>query len=167
MIAVLALSWLVACDGGGGDTGPVPASVLINEILAMTDGASLDDAGEPSDWIELHNPGDSAMDLEGWSITDGWDEGAEPWPLPAGTVLDPGAFLVLWCDDQPEQGALHLGFTLYYDGEILDLLDPDGAIGAETRFGFMDPDVSWARVPDGSDLWRYLDPPTPGAANGT
>lgn len=66
---------------------PYPTDMLINEFLAHppTGGA---------EWIELYNAGSSAADLSGWQLDD-IDGGSAPDPLPAGTTIAPGQFLVI------------------------------------------------------------------------
>jgi len=48
---------------GGGDTGLASGSVVINEVMAHTD-------GEWGDWIELHNTTDAPIDIGGWFLSD-------------------------------------------------------------------------------------------------
>ena len=67
-------------------------SVVINEVES-------DDPNGGNDWLELYNAGEEAVDLNGYFVTD--DKGLErltegaTTPLPEGTVLEPGAVLVL------------------------------------------------------------------------
>ena len=74
---------------------PSPSSqeaVVINEIES-------DDPNGGADWVELTNNGTSAVDVSGWFVTD--DKGLErktdgkTSPIAEGTILQPGAFLVL------------------------------------------------------------------------
>src|SRR5689334_10470500 len=50
-------------DGGTFD-------LCINELSPNTRISFLDEEGVPSDWIELHNPTDADVALDGWTITD-------------------------------------------------------------------------------------------------
>ena len=43
---------------------------LITEFLASNDSTLDDEDGESSDWIEIFNAGDTALDLDGWHLTD-------------------------------------------------------------------------------------------------
>ena len=43
---------------------------LITEFMAANAGSLPDGDGGSSDWIEIHNPADAAVDLEGWYLTD-------------------------------------------------------------------------------------------------
>jgi hypothetical protein len=60
-------------------------SVVINEIMFHP--PTHDNADE---WIELHNPGQIAVDLSGWAMTDGID-----FVFPSGTQIAAGGFLVV------------------------------------------------------------------------
>lgn len=68
------------------------SSIVINEVES-------DAPNKGNDWVEITNLGAAAVDISGWYLTD--DKGEErktegkTTPLAEGTVLDPGAFLVL------------------------------------------------------------------------
>jgi len=69
----------------------VPGSsgrAVINEINYK----SADDF-ECGDWVEFHNPGAQGLDLSGWQFRDEQDD--HIYEIPGGTVLGPGAYLVL------------------------------------------------------------------------
>ncbi len=53
------------------DAGPL----LINELMAVNDDVLADEDGDFPDWIEIHNPTDTAVGLDGWHLT---DDDAEP-----------------------------------------------------------------------------------------
>ena len=77
----------------------VMPDVVINEIESN---------GDATDWVEVVNSGSTAVDLSGWTLMDGDPVGhaAETTPLPAGTVLEPGAHFVF---DQPTDFVFGLG----------------------------------------------------------
>ena len=108
------------------------------------------------------------VDLSGWFLTDDLDA-PDQWAFPAGTVLEPGDYLLVWTDGEPDQGPLHASFRLDSDGEELALLAPEGdgqrLVDAVT-FPALEADVSWGRIQDGDPTWTELDVPTPGASNG-
>ena len=68
------------------------SSIVINEVEA-------DAPNKGNDWVEITNIGAAAVDISGWYLTD--DKGEErktegkTTPLAEGTILKPGAFLVL------------------------------------------------------------------------
>ena len=105
------------------------AEPLITELVAANDGSQLDEDGEASDWIELHNPDAETVDLSGWHLT---DNGSNPrkWAFPAGVSLPPGGFLVVWASSKnrtTDPQRLHTNFSLASGGEYLALIKPDGS----------------------------------------
>ncbi|MBC6495498.1 lamin tail domain-containing protein [Microbacterium sp. 4-7] len=86
----------------------VMPDVVINEI---------ESDGDATDWVEVVNSGSTPVDLSGWTVMDGDPVGhaAETTPLPAGTVLEPGAYLVF---DQPKDFVFGLG-----NGDTVTLRD--------------------------------------------
>ena len=84
---------------------------------------------------------------------------------PEATTIPGRGFLLLWADDGPDQGPLHLGFKLSSRGEHLRLLAADGTTLIDSvTFGPLRPDVSYARVPE-RGAWFFLDEPSPGQRN--
>ena len=69
-------------------------TVRINEIMTSNSSFINDDDGDYSDWIELFNPGTTAVQLEGWGLT---DNAANPykWKFPE-YLLEPGAYALVW-----------------------------------------------------------------------
>jgi len=115
-----------------------PSKALINEILANPDrsigsgsiGRFMDEDGELSDWIELHNPGLGTLNLEGYFLSDDPSNLAK-WRLPASSRMPPGGYLVVFASgkDRGRPGSeLHTNFNLSTDGEFLALTGPDGVI---------------------------------------
>ena len=52
------------------------------------------------------------------------------------------------------------------EGESLGLYAPDGTPVDTLDYEAQAPDISVARVPDGSDTWELRDEPSPGESNG-
>lgn len=157
-----------ACTDGSTDTndsGPPGTGVVINELNAGNTAGLTDESGDFADWLELHNAGDTGVDVSGWTLTDGTGV-RPPWPLPAGTSIDAGGYLIVFCDEEEGQGPLHASFKLARAGETVTFADPDGAIVDEVTYPPQYGDnVSYGRVPDASANWGQLDPPTPEASN--
>lgn len=139
-----------------------PAGLALNELMADNGGTLADEAGDFDDWIELVNAGDGPLELGGLGLTDHL-EGVPEYALPD-TTLAPGARLVLWADEEPEEGPLHLPFKLGASGE--DLYLTDGAVVVDrATWPALGSDVAWGRWPDGDGDWRLLGIATPGAEN--
>ena len=151
-------------------TGPASGSALISEIMASNDSTLADEDGDFSDWVEIHNPTDGAIDLAGWYLTDNAGD-LTKWRFPA-VVLDAGDFLLVFASGKGRAVAgkeLHTNFRLDGDGEYLGLVLPDGeSVVSEflPRFPEQRPDVSFGFMP-GVGQPRYFIEPTPGEPNGT
>ena len=139
--------------------------VVINELLAINETTNMDEAGEYDDWIELWNYSDVHVDLSGHYLTD-INDNLEKWQFPdTGVVIGPGEFLIIWCDEDQEQGSLHTNFKLSSSGEYLALVLPDGqTILDSITFPVQDQDVSYGRSANDQDQWIYMTP-SPGASN--
>jgi len=169
-----------ACEGGGDDTSggdsedtgsPMPdlvadPKVKLNEFMASNDTAWAD-PGFPDthpDWIELYNLTAKAVPLDGYTITDDFDD-PDKAVLGAGLVVPAGGFLILIADNDTEEGSAHLPFKLARLGEYLALYLPAGAAVDATRYTEQDTDTSMARSPDGGDMWVTDATSTPGTSN--
>ncbi len=139
--------------------------IVINEFLAKNDRTNPDPAGEYDDWVELFNRSDQPVALAGKFLT---DNPAYPnkWVFPDTTsALLPGAFRLIWCDDDLNQDGLHANFKLSAGGEFIGLIDHNGSTFLDSlSFGAQKSDVSYGRNPDGSNHWQFLNP-SPGRVN--
>ncbi len=137
---------------GGEETGIVEDTRIdgiLNEFLTSNDTTNADDAGEYDDWLEIANPTGDPLDLSGFGLTDGLAQDEEPWIIPNGTVVLPGKFLLIWCDEDEEQGNFHASFKLSADGETVSLIDTSGALVDEVVIPGLPTDTSWARAMNG------------------
>lgn len=113
--------------------------VVINEVQYHR--APLSREGEPvtaqsEEWIELYNRGADAVDLGGWQLVD-----AVAYAFPSGTVLAPGAYVVVAGDAAALQAA-HPGITVLGDfsghldnrSDRILLLDAHGNPANEVRY---------------------------------
>jgi hypothetical protein len=106
------------------DTQQVVKNLFINEFSAKND-IIPDEVWEYEDWIELYNAGIDSVNLAGLFITNSF---SDPYlnQIPGGsgdeTMIPPGEFKLLWADGQPEQGKLHLNFTLEKSGGEIALI---------------------------------------------
>lgn len=148
------LACAAGCQGFDLD-GCLPAAppmVTINEVTSRGD-----------DYIELAARGEMPADLSGWAVADsGWDP-ADPETetnrhvLPAGTVIEPGAFLLLVKD-------VDHGFGLGGE-DAVRLFDAEGALIDEATWPDGGADPSWCRPTDGDSAFEACLYGTPGASN--
>ena len=143
------------------------ADIVINEFVASNASTIADEAGAFDDWVELYNTGATPVDIGGWYMSDDLTA-PQDWQIPATdpalTTIQPGGFLLLWFDKEPEQGPLHIDAKLGSDGEDIVLHDGNAIVDSYT-FGPQISDVSEGRIPDGTGTFRALASATPEAAN--
>jgi hypothetical protein len=113
-----------------------PSSLVINEVLAVNHDTNRDGADETDDWVEILNRSAEPAPLAGLFLS---DDPAEPlrFALPD-VVLPPGERLLIWCDNDLEQGPDHASFQLDGDGEAIGLYEEvDGIVRVHDflRFG--------------------------------
>ena len=147
--------------------GFVPPTLYINEFVALN--TTLPDPDEPGtfpDWIEIYNPGGTAVDLDGYYLTDNLTNLVKS-PINGSVIVPAGGFVLFYADSQPEQGANHTNFALSStNGEDVALVGPDGSTIIDSHtFGPQTADISEGRSPDGADNWIFFNPPTPGSSN--
>lgn len=157
-----------SADGGQVTT----AGVLINEIDA-------DD-----DWIELLNPGSTPVDISGFMLADSEKDGGAPKPsegvlFPSGTVLAPGAYLLVQAGGLEDGGVpcpgdgvatcFNAEFGISHkDGETVYLLDATGGVAGSVVYppSAAVAGASWSRLPSGDPSAAFASGKrTPGAAN--
>ncbi len=143
-------------------------SLLINEIMASNQTVIADEAGKFEDWIEIFNPGNDPVDMGGMYISDD-STNPKKFRIPEGhaaTMVPANGLLLLWADDDWEEGVLHLEIKLSKDGEFLSLYQNDGKTVLDSvRFGEQQTDVSYGRKTDGAAEWTFFEKPTPGTPN--
>lgn len=124
--------------------------VVINEFMASNDSPSglADPAGEYDDWIELYNNTADAIDLSNAYLSDDI-ETPKKWAFPLGTMIDAGAYLIVWADKDDGQDGLHADFKLAKDGDFIILSDFDVVLDSIT-FSTQVNHLTASRVPNGT-----------------
>ncbi len=122
------------------------------------------------DWLEIYNPTDSIVNLDGWYLTDNPGDLTQ-WPFPA-VLLEPGEYLVVFASSKStypfvdDLGYFHTNFSLKASGEYLALVQPNGI----TVESFYEPIVQYDNVSYGLciDMSEkgYFTSPTPKLPNG-
>lgn len=162
------------------------AQITINELCPKdeVDPYFIDEEGGGTDWVELYNAGDEAVNVALMRITDDpTDPFADCEEIPdtdaAATTIEPGGFLMLICgakdaagDDVPTSIAdgviyIDMGIKASNEDDIVlydtdeTILDQSGDIPNE-----MEDEKSYGKTADGGDTWQEFDIPTPNASNG-
>ena len=141
----------------------VAGDVAITEVMSANSLYIPDDQGVYSDYIELHNSSDSAVDLAGWALSDDASR-LTKWQFPAVTIPADG-YLIVYCSgesrtDNPAQ--LHANFKLSRSGENVYLTDAQGQVVSAVDVPLLEKNQAWSYV-DGD--WTAANAPTPGSAN--
>ena len=136
--------------------------VVLNEILAQNATTLADATGDYEDWIELQNNTGNPIDLKDYWLTDNI-ENNEKWYISEALLLGANEQLLIWCDDDEIEGALHANFKLNADGECLYFGIGETVID-QVCFAGQKRDVSYGRIADGSE-WKYFENPSPSMEN--
>jgi hypothetical protein len=130
--------------------------LFINELVASST--------ETSDWIELYNPTNGAIDLSGFFLSDDLSDPLK-WAFPQGSVILPEDYLVVKANNEDKN--LQTSFRLGRD-EAVVLTTPGGTTVIDS-IDFTETDVpvdrSYGRSRDGGDIWITFPLPTRGSTN--
>jgi hypothetical protein len=136
--------------------------LVINEFMARNI-VIADEFGEFDDWVEVMNGGEESVNIGGYFLSD--NHGNRTRYTFPDLVLDPGDYVVVWCDGQPFQGEFHTEFGLQGTvGERVVLSNPDTVVIDHVDYGPVDNLQSLSRFPDGYGPFRFATP-TPAAGN--
>src|SRR5262245_4293865 len=137
---------LLASRGGSS----VAADVVISEIYYNPHAAH----GRDAEFVELHNPGATAIDIGGWKLKEGIEA-----TLPAGTLIGPGEYLVLaksavfvkdaFPRPQPPRVVVEYDDALSNSSERITLVDVQNAA---VDFVLYDDGLPWPKAADGDGL---------------
>lgn len=123
------------------------ANPVMTEFMAKNGVTLTDGFGDNSDWIELANTGDEAIDLVGWHLSD--SNNLAKWTFPS-FVLEPGQIRIVFASSRnttDPAGNVHTNFSLSQDGEKLTFSRPNLSIvsqyGNNTNFPPQLADVSY------------------------
>ncbi|WP_341975639.1 lamin tail domain-containing protein [Microbacterium sp. LWO13-1.2] len=142
-------AFILAHATPGATNSCVMPDVAINEIESN---------GDATDWVEVVNAGSTSVDLSGWTVMDNDPSGhaGDVTPLPAGTMLEPGAYVVF---DQPTAFSFGLG-----NGDTVTIRDANGNTVDEYVYP-AHADGVWARCADGTGDFADQAISTKGARN--
>ena len=138
--------------------------IFLSEVVA-DNRVSPGSEGTFPDWVELWNPGERAIDLEGLSLSDDIDR-PDRWVFPEGAEIEAGGYFLIDFDPLRTAGAGNTGFGLKSDGDDVFLFRPNGTgwvLIDEVRFGLQAPGWSLGRVFESGE-WVLSDL-SPGEAN--
>jgi len=148
----------VECDGIGDSQ-----SVVINEICADNFSTAPVQYRENADWIELYNVSDSAVNLEGWGISDESNDLIECCIFPE-IILQPQEYYTIYATRYAEDNVavfkedqLHLNFCLS-ESETVSLINKNGKLVDRVELADYRQNTSMARNVDGVGEWKNTYP---------
>lgn len=143
----------------------IEGQLCINEFMASNQAYLPGPNKDFPDWVELHNPTDTDVSLEGFLLSDKPDDLTRH--VFGKITIAAGGFLLLWADGDTKLGVDHLGFKLDADGEFIGLYRAD-----ETSIDKIEWDANlttdWSVVRGPKDCGDSLDlddSPSPGQTN--
>ena len=112
-----------------GTSPNAPGSIIVTEFMANPSAVS-DTFGE---WLELYNPGDVSVDINGWTVR---DHGSNSHVINNGDslMIRPRGYLVLGRNSDPSAnggitlGYQYSGFTLGNSDDEIELVDASGTV---------------------------------------
>lgn len=131
--------------------------VVINELMAQNTSIVEDEAGDHEDWVELYNNNDFEVDLTGYFLSDK-TENVSKWAFPEGTMIAANGYLIVWADEEQEEGDLHANWKLSASGESVTLSDSLQNQVDQVIFTAQTTDMAYARVPNGTGEFRIQMP---------
>jgi hypothetical protein len=142
--------------------------LYINEVMSSNVNNIGDEYNEYNDWFEIYNPNNFPVDIDNYYVTDSLANKTK-YRFVSGqsrTIIPANGFLMVWADEETEQGVLHTNFKFSSMGEELALILPDGETVVDSIiFGSMTTDHSWGRQTDGDEIWFDFSYTTPGFSN--
>jgi hypothetical protein len=149
------------------DLSQIPWSsptVRINEYASRNAFGAPDEDGDRNDWVELHNYGSSAINLQGMFLSND-SRRPQRWRFRESAVIQPGEFLVVQLSGKNR--ALHTSFSLGSGSDYLVFSDTNGRTIDKIEVFMMSGNASFGRDINNPERWLFYPRPTPGAANTT
>ncbi len=134
---------------------PTVGDIVINELLTSNVTNARDEYNDKEDWIELFNNSSKVVDLSGCMLSDSLSIPGM-WIIPPGTFIEPGAFVIIWADNEMYEKPLHTNFKLNKTQDFLLLSDANGNLLDSTSVSQQLDDVSWGRYPNGTGSFQKM-----------
>ena len=140
--------------------------LIINEVMASNTGEVMSPAINFDSWIEVYNPGETAVNMGGMFLSVNPDNQYQ-WQMPSnmGSVPAKG-FKVIWLGSN-EIKDNQAPFKLDCDGGTIYLSDKNGDLITKQNYPEAMSRTDYARKTDGGDEWGWTATPTPEATNTT
>jgi hypothetical protein len=142
-------------------------TLQINEFGAKNVSIVSDNFNEYDDWIEIHNISSQSINLNGYYLTDDFQDKSKCKLTATGSELTipSNGFILLWADKETTQGTNHLSFKLSSSAGQIGIYSP-GIVCIDTvTYQQQYADISQGRDIGNSSLWKFYSSPTPGSSN--
>ena len=143
-----------ASAGSGGSAAGSAGSAGGAGVIKINEVES--NGGTPDDWVELYNAGSAPINLAGYIFKDNDD--THSYTLPGGTVVAPGAYLVM------DTGAAGFNFGLGA-ADSARLFLPDGTTIVDSYSWTAHAATTYGRCPNGTGAFATTASSTKGSAN--
>ncbi len=140
-------------------------TLRINEYCPVNRSGAADENGERPDWIEIHNYGDSDIDLAGIGLSDSAGKRSR-WRFPS-AVMSAGEYLLVFAsgrDIKKSSKWFHTDFRLNDQRDSIILSSPQGMVIDRVDIGDFPLEAESAGIVDGNMLLFMSS--SPGSANG-
>lgn len=147
------------------DSAKAPSALAINEVMV----ANLSFGADYSDWIEIKNTSDKAIELSDYYLSDD-DKDLKQWQFPNYT-LESGDLVVVYCNDNIKEDQIRNGlicdkFSISGDEAELFLTDKEEKVVDFAFVHGVGVDFSYGRM-EGKNGFFYFENPTPNKENGS
>lgn len=119
--------------------------IELSELLPDPEGSDVTD-----EWIELHNAGNTTIDVYGWQVADT----SKTYTISESTNVAANGYIVL--------PVIDTGISLNNSGDTISLYDPASDIMDEVTYADSDSGSAYARS---NGTWNWTTSPTPGESN--
>jgi len=147
-------------QSGAGEMIQSPTELVISELVAQNKSGLTDKADERHDWLEITNPGQTAVDISGFGIS---TSASDPfaWAVMTSTVIEPGESVVVFASGKNTvlENELHTSFRLSSSGESLYIFDTEGALVTKLSYPELSSDQAWQLGDDGEYFATYAQTP--------
>lgn len=141
-------------------------TVIINEVCANNKTIIYDSVGDYSDYIELYNPSDKKINLDGYALSDS-KKNLRKFEFTGDITIEGKQYLLVWANGEngviDETGSVYLGFSLKA-GETLYLSNRSGEVIDVIALPETGDNKSYSKINFGEE-WT-VDTPSPGEENG-
>jgi hypothetical protein len=167
VIAGIIILWPVISSVGQTPTAseaPDQSGIVLSEVMTSNKGIYTDDTGSSSDWVEVYNSTDQAVDLSHFGLSDDMTDPVK-WAFPELKLAPHGYAIVFLTGDSKsdtKNGIIHCSFKLSAQGETLILSNSSGHMVDSVDIPALSSNVSYGRI---DDKWQILSAISPGYEN--